>query len=129
METKLHHFAYNITPGNLEFVVELFEKLGCELTYRKEKARWCMIRQKSIPVDIQIIETKDKPIQTKIKINTHIAFLSETPEEDIQNIKKWAENKNKKVIKGAWSKKEYWFDIPDTFINFVIEIMHNSVIS
>ena len=32
-KTTLHHFAYNITLDNLELVIELFEKMGCELSY------------------------------------------------------------------------------------------------
>ena len=128
MNTKLHHFAYNIRPNSLELVLELFERLGCKLYYRKKNARWCMIRQKSIPIDIQIIETEDHPVIIEKKINTHIAFLSDTPKEDIQEIKQWLEGKNVSFRQGSWSDKELWFDLSDTFTNFVIEIMHTLVV-
>ena len=128
MKIKLHHFAYNITPNNLELVIELFEELGCELAYKEKNARWCMIAQKSIPIDIQIIETKDSPTPIKKKVNTHVAFLSDRPKEDVEKIKQWAKNKDVKFKQGGWSDKELWFDLPDLFVNFVIEIMHTSVV-
>ena len=128
MKPKLHHFAYNIRPDSLEFVIELFEKLGCTLGYREENARWCMIIQKPIPVTIQLIETKDQPISIERKINTHIAFLSETPKEKIEEIKQWLEKRDIDFRQGGWSDKELWFDLPDVFINFVIEVMHTSIV-
>jgi hypothetical protein len=95
---------------------------------QKKKSRWCMIKQKSIPIDIQIIETKDKSIPIKRKINTHIAFLSKTLDGDIKKIKKWSKNKNLKFRHGKWSNKELWFDLPDLFVNFTVEIMDTSII-
>ena len=128
MKTTLHHFAYNIAPDSLELVLKVFKKLDCDLSYRKKNARWCMIKQVTVPAAIQIIETKDKPTPTKRKINTHIAFLSHSPKEDIENIKQWLNSKNIKFKQGGWSDKELWFDLPDVFTNFVIEIMHTSVV-
>lgn len=128
MNVKLHHFAYNITPNSLELVIELLDKLGCTLDYREKNARWCMIQQKPNPIDIQIIETNDKIIPFEIKTNTHISFLSDTPKEDIDEIKKWAKTKGVAFKHGGWSDKELWFDFPELFVNFVIEIMHTSVV-
>ncbi len=128
MKVKLHHFAYNIKPNELELVLELFKKLGCTLSYREENARWCMIEQKTIPIDIQIIETNDQSISIEKKINTHIAFLSNTPKKDIEEIKYWLKDKDVNFKQGSWSDKELWFDLPDIFINFVIEIMHTSIV-
>ena len=125
MKTKLHHFAYNIRPNTLELVLELFKKLDCHLDYREGDARWCIIAQDPNQL-LQVIETNDKPISIKIKFNTHVGFLSDTPKKDIEEIKKWAEKKNLKFRQGSWSDRELWFDLPDLFVNFVIEIMHTS---
>jgi hypothetical protein len=87
-----------------------------------------MVEQKPIPVDIQIIETSDVPVSdVDKKVRTHMAFLSETPQNDVREFKKWAENKGVGFRHGGWSEKELWFDLPDVFVNFVIEIMHPSV--
>ena len=83
-ELALHHFAHRITAGSLEFVIELFEQMGFYVSYREKDARWAMIKQKS--VDIQLIETDDKPLQTEVKTNSHIAFLSDNPEKEIERI-------------------------------------------
>ena len=129
MKARLHHFAYNITPNNLELVLELLEKMGCSLSYRGGNKRWCMIEQKPIPIDIQIIEIQDAPISDiDKKINTHIAFLSYNPKEDILELEKWAQNKGTSFANGGWSEKELWFDLPDIFVNFVVEIMHTSIV-
>lgn len=129
MKTTLHHFAHTITPQNLELVLELFEKMGCSLAYREGNARWCMVAQKPIPIDIQIIEVQDKPISDiDKKINVHIAFLSDHPKDDILELEKWAKEKGIKFRHGGWSEKELWFDLPDVFVNFVIEIMHTSIV-
>ena len=124
MKVELHHFAYNITPNSLELVLELFKKFDCTVSYREKDAHWCLIKQELIPINIQIIETKDKPIATiNKKINTHIAFLSDFVKDDIKEIKQWSEDKNIKFKQGKWSEKEQWFDLPDIFVNFVVEIM------
>ena len=123
MNVKLHHFAYNIAPNSLELVLKLLEKLGCVLVYREKNARWCMIQQKPISISIQMIETKDQPISIERKINTHIAFLTDTPKEDVEEIRRYLESKYIKFRQGKWSDKELWFDLPDVFTNFVIEIL------
>ncbi len=129
MNSKLHHFAYDIRPNSLELIIELFEQLGCEMTYREGDERWCMFQQKPLSIDIQIIETEDQQIlPIEKKINTHIAFISTTHKEDVEKIKQWAENKGLTFRQGGWSDIELWFDLPDLFINFVIEIMHTSMI-
>ncbi len=128
IKIKLHHFAYNIKPNTLELVIELLEQLACTVSYREKNARWCMMEQKPILIDVQFIETQYKSIPTKNKINTHIAFLTNDPQKYIKQIKKWAINKNLKFTQGKWSDKELWFDLPDLFVNFVIEIMHTSVV-
>ena len=127
MTVKLHHVSYNIAPNSLESVLELLKKLGCSLTHREKNARWCMIQQTPNPINIQIIETKDQPIPIEKKTNTHIAFLSDTPKEDIKKIKQWSKENNINFRQGGWSDKELWFDLPNVFINFVIEIMHTSI--
>lgn len=128
MKTVLHHFAYNISPNNLELVVELFELLGCQISYREDNARWCMLEQKPIPVDIQIIEVSDNTVSIDKKKNTHIAFLSDNPKSDIEQIEKWVKQKNINFIKGQWQPEMLWFDLPNIFVNFVVEIMDELVV-
>ena len=125
---KLHHTAKRITPNSLEFVMELFEELGCQESYWKNGARWAMIEQKDCDAIFQFIETDQQPQQTGDKINSHIAFLSNDPKKDISSIKKWITERNRKIHIGSWNDKELYFDCPEVFIDFVIEIMHVGVV-
>lgn len=87
-----------------------------------------MIEQKPTPIDIQIIEKDCKPIDIDSKINTHIAFISNKPKNDIERVKSWAKENNIEFRAGAWTDNEFWFDLPQIFQNFVVEIMDKSVI-
>jgi hypothetical protein len=126
---SLHHFAYSITPHTLELVLELFEMFGCSLGYRKGDARWCIIEQKPIPVDLQLIEVNNIPVTViDLKLNTHIAFLSDDPVRVVDMVRMWAQEKNVAFRDGGWSERELWFDLPEVFVNFVIEVMHPDIV-
>ncbi len=127
-DLKLHHTAKRIAPNSLEFVMALFEELGCLESYWAHGARWAMIEQKDCDTIVQFIETDQLPQPTKDKINSHIAFLSRDPKEDISSIKKWITKQNRKICIGSWSDKELYFDCPEVFIDFVIEIMHVDIV-
>jgi hypothetical protein len=128
MKTKLHHFAYNIRPGTLETVIEFFQELNFSISYQEENARWCLVKQASSEVNIQIIETDDEVIPSEKKLSTHIAFLSDNPKLIIKELSEWATKKGIIFRKGAWTEQEFWFDLPRIFTNFVIEIMDTSVV-
>lgn len=123
----LHHCAKRIAPQSLEFVMELFAQLNCKESYHKPGARWAMAQQNGNGMILQFIGTAQKPQKMDVKKNSHIAFLSKNPEEDIAKIKKWVEGKGKSFASGAWSDREFYFDCPDVFVDFVVEIMNESV--
>jgi len=124
---KLHHCAKRIAPGSLDFVMGLFNELECQESYREDGATWAMIEQDGRMI-VQLIETDQKPQKTNEKRNSHIAFLSDDPQAKIERIKNWTESQGKEFVKGEWSEKELYFDCPEVFIDFVIEIMHTSII-
>jgi hypothetical protein len=125
---SLHHCAKRITPKSLEFVMELFAQLNCKKSYWEKGARWAMVEQEGKNMIIQFIETDQKPQKTEMKKNSHIAFLSDNPQETIANLKTEIESKGVKFKQGSWSDKEFYFDCPEIFIDFVIEIMHTSIV-
>ncbi|MFA4931254.1 MAG: hypothetical protein WC570_05320 [Patescibacteria group bacterium] len=127
MKPRLHHFSYTIQPKTLEITLELFKQLGCTISYQPDKGRWAMIEQKPLHMDIQIIEVSDEPLSLDTKTNTHIGFVSSNPISDIELLKQWAKSNNMNFRQGSWSNQEHWFDLPDIFINFVIEIMQEKV--
>lgn len=124
---SLHHCAKRIAPKTLEFVMSLFEELECKESYWEEGARWAMIEQEGKDMVIQFIETDQKPQEVNVKKNSHIAFLSESPKKDIEKLGHWVKAQGYSFNSGSWSEKEFYFDCPEVFIDFVIEIMHRSV--
>jgi hypothetical protein len=128
VEPRLHHSAYKIFPNSLEAALEVFKIFECEVTFKPElNQRWVMIGQKGLRYDIQLVEYSATSTDLDSKTGTHLAFISSDPDGVIKKIEDWARDRNVKFIKGEWSKTEKYFDLPDIFINFVIEVMHTSV--
>ena len=128
-DLELHHFSKRISKGTLEFVLEMFSQLNCKLFYRKGDSRWALVQPIEKDIKIQIIESDLEPLSTEKKKNSHIGFISSDPEKEIQKMKVWIENKNKKFVTGSWSDKEFYFDCPEVFVDFVIEIMNKSILN
>lgn len=127
MKTTLHHCEHRITKNSLEIVRELFQVLGCHISYQENGTSRVMVSQNNLSFDIQLVEVDDEPIMSKTRINSHIAFLSEDPREVIVEIEKWCQQRNVTFTKGAWNNKGYYFDLPEIFVDFVVEVMHTSV--
>lgn len=125
---ELHHFAFKIRPGTLEKVIELFEKMGLVLSYREGDARWALVEFIEKKIEIQLIESTEKSCALKQKLETHIAFISKEPQQELAKVEKWANSEDIVFKPGKWNEEMLWFDLPDVFINFVVEIMDYSVI-
>jgi len=118
---KLNHVANRVKRGNLELMVELFTtQLGFRLLRRIPTDVW--LRQSGANVDIQFCET-EAPVVLGDKHNSHISFLSPTPEADLKKLAEWFESKGKITKLGSWSEKEFYLDVPDVFVDFAIESM------
>lgn len=126
-DPQLHHAAKRITRNSLEKVIEAFEQLGCKLMYSLGDSRWAMVGQDGLAFDIQLVEVDEKPVQSKSRINSHVAFISDAPAEKIQKVERWAAQNKIRFEKGGWSERELWFDLPDLFVDFVVEVMHVSI--
>ncbi len=129
-DSRLHHYCQNITKGHLQDMVEMYKLLGLDVVYTPPPSKfpWVMVGQPQLRFAIQITEVTDAPIENlDKKRQTHIAFLSDNPQEVIDKVGVWAEGKGFKFRDGGWSKIERYFDLPDIFVNFVVEVMHTSI--
>ncbi|MBI5370164.1 hypothetical protein HZA85_03190 [Candidatus Uhrbacteria bacterium] len=127
-DLQLHHCAKQITRGRLDFVLRLFEHLGCQIFYREEGATWAMIGQAGLRFSIQFIECDRTPIPIELKRENHVAFISSDPQQEMARIEQWIKAEGKTIVTGSWSTKEHYFDCPDVFVDFVVEIMHRSIV-
>ena len=128
IDPKLHHYCQNITRGSLDLVVEMYKLLKFKVVYTPPSEDWIMVGQDDLRFAIQITQVDDKPIEDlDMKRKTHIAFLSDDPQGVIDGVEAWAKNENLKFRQGGWSPIERYFDLPDVFVNFVVEVMHTSI--
>ena len=128
IDPKLHHYCQNITRGNLDLIVEMYELLKFKVVYTPPSKDWVMVGQDDLRFAIQVTQVDDKPIEDiDEKRRTHIAFLSDNPQGVIDEVEAWAKKKNLRFTQGGWSPIERYFDIPDIFVNFVVEVMHTSI--
>ena len=129
IKPRLHHYCQNIAKGHLDDVVEMYKLLGCEVVYTPPNNNtWIMVAQKPLNFAIQITEVSNTPIEDiDKKRQSHIAFISDDPQQVVEKVRVWTEERNFKFRDGGWSNIERYFDLPDIFVNFVIEVMHTSI--
>ncbi len=128
IDPRLHHYCQNITRGNLDAVVEMYKLLNFKVVYTPPTKDWIMVGQDEPRFAIQITQVDDKPIEDiENKRQTHIAFLSDDPQTTIDQVEEWAKSKGIEFRQGGWSSSELYFDLPDIFVNFVVEVMHTSI--
>lgn len=104
--------------------------MGCVVTHNATEngLDWCLVEQLPSPTKLQLIEIAVAPISDlNKKINCHIAFTAKNPAKEMAELTAWAKDSQLKFISGQWSEKEMWFDLPEIFVNFVIEIIATSV--
>lgn len=125
---RLHHYCQNIKEGYIDDVVEMYKILGLKITYIPPTKDWIMIGQNGLKFAIQVAQANDFSVEDiDVKSRNHIGFISENPQKIINKIKKWADNKGFRFRAGEWSDIEKFFDLPDIFIDFVVEVMHTSI--
>jgi hypothetical protein len=128
-EPRLHHYCQNIVKGHLHDIIEMYRLFDLDIVFDPgADAGWIMLGQKQLRFAIQVAEVLEAPIvDLYIKIRSHVAFISDDPDRLIAKVEKWANDRGIKFRKGGWSKIERFFDLPDIFVNFVVEVMHTSI--
>lgn len=124
---RFHHVALRIRPGQLDICLQLFTRLGFQTFEIAPNHRAAWIGQPAVDFTLQLNETElDSPQQEK-RIRSHAAFLDAEPAARIREIESWLAEQGIRCETGGWSDREFWFDCPDLFADFVVEIMHPSV--
>ena len=65
----------------------------------------------------------------KNKEFSHIGFVTDDPHRDRQDLRDWFKHRGHATEVGQWSDRELWLDVPDVFLDFVIEVFSHEVLS
>lgn len=95
-------------------------QLGFAELRRTERAVW--LRQPGANVGLQFSRSQIANCDAD-KLRSQISFLSETPRADLEELAKWAHDHGLKAEVNAYSDREFYLDVPEAFIDFVIEAM------
>jgi hypothetical protein len=118
---RLNHAANRLDGKHFETIVEMLKaRLGFIELRRTERAIW--LRQPGANVDLQFSRSQI-PNRDADKLRSQVSFLSETPREDLEELASWIRERKLKAEVGAYSDREFYLDVPDAFVDFVIEAM------
>jgi hypothetical protein len=118
---RFNHVANRLDARHFEVVVGMMKsQLGFIELRRTERAIW--LRQPGANVDLQFSRS-DTATRDPDKLRSQVAFLSETPREDLEAVSAWFAGQGLEARVGAYSDREFYLDVPDAFVDFVIEAM------
>ena len=118
---RLNHVANRLDDRHFDLVVEMLKaKLGFVELRQTERAVW--LRQPGANVDLQFSRS-DTIDRATDKSRSQVSFLSETPRAALEGLAAWARAHGMEATVGSYSEKEFFLDIPDAFVDFVIEAM------
>ncbi|MES2713649.1 MAG: hypothetical protein V4653_18875 [Pseudomonadota bacterium] len=118
---RFNHVANRLHPAQFETIVALFTgELGFTVLRRTERSIW--LRQPGFNIDLQFSRS-DTPNRDADKLRSQIAFLTDTPEADLQRLAAWLTAHDCPASVGAYSTREFYLDAPSAFVDFVIEAM------
>ena len=118
---RFNHVANRVDPRFFEtFVQMLKEQLGFVELRRTQRAIW--LRQPGTNVDLQFSQSDTRNRDTD-KLRSQVSFLSETPKVALEDLAGRALTRGMQAAVGAYSDLEFYLDLPEAFVDFVIEAM------
>lgn len=118
---QFNHVANRIDARYFETVVALLtERLGFVVLRRTERSIW--LRQPGGNVDLQLSRSETEHRDAD-KLRSQVSFLSDNPRADLLRLAEWAQAKGLKAMVGGYSEREFYLDLPEAFVDFVIEAM------
>lgn len=118
---RFNHVANRLDTRHFEAVVEMLRtRLGFVELRRTERAIW--LRQPGASIDLQFSRSETTR-RDEDKRRSQVSFLSETPQQDLEALAAWFAARGLLASVGAYSDREFYLDVPDAFVDFVIEAM------
>lgn len=118
---QFNHVANRLEARHFETIVALFiEELGFVELRRTERSIW--MRQPGTNVDLQFNMSTEAE-RDPDKLRSQVAFLSETPRQALEDLAAWLRQRGLEANVGAYSDREFYLDVPEALVDFVIEAM------
>ena len=118
---KFNHVANRLATQHFGTIVDLFvSQLGFVVLRRTERSIW--MRQPGANIDLQFSRS-DTTHRDADKLRSQVSFLSETPRQDLEALAAWFGAQGLRASVGAYSDREFYLDVPEAFVDFVIEAM------
>ncbi len=118
---QFNHVAHRVDSRYFETVSAMMQtQLGFVELRRTERSIW--LRQPGTNVDLQLSRSETAQ-RDDDKRRSQIAFLSDTPQLDLEKLAAWAETAGMAASVGSYSDREFFLDVPEAFVDFVIEAM------
>jgi len=118
---RFNHVANRLDARHFEAVVSMLKtQLGFVELRRTERAIW--LRQPGSNIDLQFSRS-DTTQRDADKLRSQVSFLSDTPREALDALAVWFEARGLAASVGAYSDREFYLDVPEAFVDFVIEAM------
>lgn len=117
----LNHVANRLNGEYFDAVVEMFRtELGFFELRRTSNSIW--IRQYGANVDLQFSRS-ESTTRDDDKRGSQISFICEAPRAQLEKLANWARERGLSAIVDGWSDREFYLDVPEAFVDFVIEAM------
>lgn len=118
---RFNHVANRLDARHFEAVVSMLKtQLGFVELRRTERAIW--LRQPGSNIDLQFSRSETARRDAD-KLRSQVSFLSDTPREALDALAAWFEARGLAASVGAYSDREFYLDVPEAFVDFVIEAM------
>ena len=118
---RFNHVANRLDARHFEAVVTMLKtQLGFVELRRTERAIW--LRQPGSAIDLQFSRS-DTTHRDADKLRSQVSFLSDTPREALEALATWFDTHGLAASVGAYSDREFYLDVPEAFVDFVIEAM------
>lgn len=118
---KFDHAANRVALKHFDIFIEMMKSnLNFVELRRAEGCVW--LRQPGKNVDLQFCHSPTINRDADKNLS-QVAFLSDTPKAELEKLASWAKEHGMVATVGSYSDKEFYLDIKDAFIDFVIEAM------
>lgn len=118
---KFNHMTHRVDVRHFETVVKMMQtQLGFVQLRRTERS--IFLRQPSANIDLQLSRSVTTH-RDEDKRRSQVAFLSDTPRLDLENLAAWFKTHGLEGVVTSSSDREFHLDVPEAFVDFVIEAM------